>query len=512
MNLLPSGASAMIWRFQDDFVEGCTTLLTGTLRILDCQLYEKLFLVGVNLQTNEVTIVPNDTHLAQKVQDNLDDLKDKFVPYPDDSQHDNTAWKTQYAEHDRSVWKCRADINDALKQGLATDENFLLVSPCSEVNGHLVAVATTFSISAHNAYPGLGLAIYSDSGRWPSLHFGAIDAALERASQEMAKKDVGRDSDFPPELADDTVRVAARFFTRLHSWHGKRFSQLDINFRGTIEPFHVYNQLAAMTYERQVGSGGLLIADAGHSAVDVAIKLDLPIMTNQRRRLRKLLQLCKGGLSILTDSRYVWGVGSFVRDRYDESKCDVFNVNFTGSAKWEMCHLDKVLMQVEYGEPRVPHAFEIAEVERRILDRFPNHGSIRHATLPNLLEIVRWILDARCGTMLVISTMAETESERLAGKFGQVSTFEPTRESIVGAAAIDGAIMIDVMGMCHGIGLLLDGVAGSGEAPERGARYNSAVRYTNGDFNAHAGCHLAIVISDDGMIDILPANRFFKKP
>jgi hypothetical protein len=35
--------------------------------------------------------------------------------------------------------------------------------------------------------------------------------------------------------------------------------------------------------------------------------------------------------------------------------------------------------------------------------------------------------------------------------------------------SIDGAVMIDLDGTCHGIGLILDGVAGGNENSSRGA-------------------------------------------
>lgn len=59
--------------------------------------------------------------------------------------------------------------------------------------------------------------------------------------------------------------------------------------------------------------------------------------------------------------------------------------------------------------------------------------------------------------------------------------------------------MLDLNGTCHGIGLILDGEAGEGENPSRGARYNSLVRYTR----KRPDC-LGIVVSVDGMIDIVP--------
>lgn len=44
-------------------------------------------------------------------------------------------------------------------------------------------------------------------------------------------------------------------------------------------------------------------------------------------------------------------------------------------------------------------------------------------------------------------------------------------------ASIDGAILLDSTGICHSIGVILDGIATEKGRSDRGARYNSAVRY-----------------------------------
>jgi hypothetical protein len=43
---------ATIWRFEQKFVESCSTILDEALRLLACDLPHSLFLVGVHTQTN----------------------------------------------------------------------------------------------------------------------------------------------------------------------------------------------------------------------------------------------------------------------------------------------------------------------------------------------------------------------------------------------------------------------------------------------------------------------------
>ncbi|HDR7261536.1 TPA: tetratricopeptide repeat protein, partial [Bacillus paranthracis] len=75
---------------------------------------------------------------------------------------------------------------------------------------------------------------------------------------------------------------------------------------------------------------------------------------------------------------------------------------------------------------------------------------------------------------------------------------------------IDGALYMDINGYIHAIGVILDGYAEAGAGDSaRGARYNSAIRYKNGkDIN---GKCVIIVISEDGMIDIIPDSEIEKQ-
>lgn len=95
---------------------------------------------------------------------------------------------------------------------------------------------------------------------------------------------------------------------------------------------------------------------------------------------------------------------------------------------------------------------------------------------------------------------AEREAERLEK---QCLRIEPTRlsgEVLQMATEIDGAILLDTDGVCHAIGVILDGQASRFGTSARGARFNSAVRYVD---TAEEPC-IAVVISEDGAVDVIP--------
>lgn len=111
----------------------------------------------------------------------------------------------------------------------------------------------------------------------------------------------------------------------------------------------------------------------------------------------------------------------------------------------------------------------------------------------------------RHGTMIVISSEAAKEAERLEGQSTRIIPRPIDEKELTRlCSGIDGAILVDPTGICHAIGVILDGMAVEGGTRARGARYNSAVRYVA--FCKQKGHRvLAVVFSEDRTIDFIPS-------
>ncbi len=376
---------ATIWRFEEKFVQSCSAVLDETLKLLDCDLPHSLFLVGIQAQTNAVTIIPDNSAVtAYKLEERLDSVCKSYVSYPDDDTLPDPEWNEQFQRHGTSCWDCWRSIRDAVANLIVDTDLASAVSPCCEVNGYVVGLVATYSKMAYSRYPSLDMSVFAKQERWPSLLFGAIEAVLDKFADELRKRDAGGRYENNPPNAWDILRTAGAFFTRMHAWAGKRFSPLDIKIRGTLELFDACNVISALAYESRAGLAGMVIADVQHPAVNAAICLQTPILASSHKRVRKLLEMCKGELFLLSDSRYVWGIGRFDRAKYDESRYDVFEIRFVSHYHWEMWHLDKHLMTVKDGEPRLPRiAPDI--VRCSLTRRFPD---LADAAADRLTEIV----------------------------------------------------------------------------------------------------------------------------
>ena len=105
--------------------------------------------------------------------------------------------------------------------------------------------------------------------------------------------------------------------------------------------------------------------------------------------------------------------------------------------------------------------------------------------------------------MLVVHHDAATEAIRLEPQSLRIEPTQLDQPTLRALTNIDGAVLLSPDARCHAAGVILDGHAtGTGDAA-RGARYNSAVRYER---SASAAC-LLIIVSEDGMIDLLPNLR-----
>ena len=105
--------------------------------------------------------------------------------------------------------------------------------------------------------------------------------------------------------------------------------------------------------------------------------------------------------------------------------------------------------------------------------------------------------------MLIIAEDAAQETARLKRQGTAITPAPLSTALLQHATNIDGTILVDPSGVCHAIGVILDGEANDECTPVRGARYNSAVRYV---LNGKAK-RMAFVVSEDRTLDVIPILR-----
>lgn len=256
------------------------------------------------------------------------------------------------------------------------------------------------------------------------------------------------------------------------------------------------DQIAATPYEGSAARGNLLVAAKDHPNASVSVTFSRPVPLRQTRRVRKLLCLAQqDGEYLLTDGNAVHGLATLTGS-YDGASEDLFVVRFAGLLNWELAHAGQVLMTVRHGEPRLPKApISKAKVVGDLRRAFARDGTL---DADRVWSLVEHAVTAPHGTTLVFSAAASSEASRLAAQATPVQPFAMTPDRLDSLAAIDGAVLMDPAGVCHALGVILDGTATSSGDPGRGSRYNSALRYRQ----SQALPSYVVVVSEDRTVDL----------
>jgi DNA integrity scanning protein DisA with diadenylate cyclase activity len=270
------------------------------------------------------------------------------------------------------------------------------------------------------------------------------------------------------------------------------------NFEGLHIAYDAINAVSSMKYEGEETRGGLVISPIGHENVCVNIRFVKPVNIREYRKVAKLLRLTSKGTFLLSDSFRIYGIGSIIGN-YNSQSENLFVVEFIQHHSWRVLHNNSCLMVVKYGRPELPKsAISKEEFSKTYESLFKNTSPISRDKVFNLIQEC---FGQRHGTILAISSGAKTEVERLSNQGFQIEPFPINVGEISLFSNIDGAVMISPDGICHGLGIILDGKATASGDSSRGARYNSAVRYYESVKDVFPT--MLVVVSEDGMVNVI---------
>lgn len=265
---------------------------------------------------------------------------------------------------------------------------------------------------------------------------------------------------------------------------------------GLHQLFNYCNRISSIRYEGQEGIGEMIVTKRQHPNLDIILHLDEDIPMSDHRKVRKILQMSSRDTKLLSDSGFIFGLGK-IKGKYDAKSEDLFLIKFTKYLTWELLHDNNRMMQVEYGEPRLPKMkLDKTVFIKAVKEKFKG---IEAGLIDGLWSFVDNASKQKHGTMVVISSSAKEEAKRLENQCIKIKPTMLEPEIIQKVTAIDGAVLIEPNTRCHAIGVILDGLASKKGDSSRGSRYNSAIKYVE---SSKYPC-IAVVISQDGMIDIV---------
>jgi hypothetical protein len=321
-----------------------------------------------------------------------------------------------------------------------------------------------------------------------SLVQACINVLLDEARRCLSLPEPGRMiGDDGMRSPEEMIRRAASSFMRSPFIEGRLC---------TFDLFDAVNRLSQHRYEGSIGVGRLVLAAADDPNVDYVVRLARPVPLTEPRWARKLLQMASEQSALVAEYDTISGLGTV-----SDVSAPPFSVEFVGHHQWDLRRGEQVLMRCRFGEVRLPQ--ETIGKERFIDNMrrvFPGIGEPEVARFRIVLDLLAQL---RHGSSLVIATDADSEAQRLALQGTNIVPTPLTKELIERATSIDGTILADPKGVCHSIGVILDGQASEESTPSRGARFNSAIRYVTGA----SVPRMAFVISEDRTLDVIPLLR-----
>lgn len=490
-----------MWGYQDSYRISIQMLMRDVLAELGAEEDATALVVGVlspdSQNHNPVCIEPEDGKWLLSTFDGL--LESVEAAYKNHPMQ-NLVFSDGPSMRDKPEWMRQSSVCSEIAKALRFfDASHDVRSFCGQakrVGDYYVTPVIQVSNTIFSQFPPLAPNPNISGQRGyghRSLIEAAIFAVLHEATEILQRPDPGRSIHQSMRSAEEIVRIAAQDF--LHT------PGLSIERRYiSANLFDTFNLVSSLMYEGVEGIGHLILIDPENEAVDFHIQFADPVPFRESRWVRKVLQMSSSGFGIIADSQRIYGLGQ-LKDSHDPDMQDAFIISFLDHYHWELRCGQHVLLRSRYAVPALPQEpFDKSAFLANYARLFPQSSSENGLHLWHLLHgQIR--LDH--GSMIVVAEDAAIEAERLSKQGTKILPVQFSEELLRSVSGIDGTILLDPQGVCHAIGVILDGEANDECTPSRGSRFNSGVRYVCSATRRR----LAIVVSDDHTVDLIPPLR-----
>lgn len=269
--------------------------------------------------------------------------------------------------------------------------------------------------------------------------------------------------------------------------------------------FHMPSQeiltyLSALKYEG-ANNYSKMVFYVAENDIKLRIALDSPVQINinNARNIRKLME-------IATENFYLEIIGGEVKSIVQLLCVDqAWIIEFKNYLNWGVLFNGCYVVEYKNGEIKLPNLLDKHKHIRNVMyQHFEERKSKEQ--IDALCKTIEYASKQKHGTSIIISDDAEIEVKRLceAKRGFKIEKFNilDNKSLVEHITSIDGAVIIDSDGYCYGVGMIIDGEAVVQGDNSRGARYNSIYNYIV-QKHIQEKCYVAVIISEDGMIDII---------
>lgn len=485
-----------MWGYQQHFQDSLQFEAEQLFNNLDSKFEPRVFLIGVLIEKNDdrhpICLEPENCGYRVESFSTLKELAKELKEVDEESRIFHSHPVAQENHLQKINIKAYKDaIGKILKKEDLYGNFEKFISFPTYIKGFLVFAVLELRKETLNSYYTLSKDKFQNRLKISrSFIESTIDIFLKECT--IAFKDPDKAISAIERSSEELLRESAKQF--MYS-----ISQAGGNFEGLHGLYESCNAISSLKYEGEEGLGKLVIAPKEHINIRLTLELEEPIRVNNFRKVRKFLELSNSDSLIISDSAVIYGLGEII-GKYNPKSESLFVINFTNHYKYEILHDNNQILNVEYRLPYLPKD----KIDReKFYDDFSRiFKLITKKQINELWDLTLQATEQKHGTMLVISENAIAEAKRLGKQSFALKPLKLTPKIINQITSIDGSVMMDIDSTCHAIGVILDGLATEKGDSSRGARYNSAIRYYE-NFATEFSMAI-IIISEDGMIDIIP--------
>ena len=490
-----------MWRWQSTFRNAITQLLRNIFELMELPILSRILIIGIPVASHDLTKIcfhPESCGFA------AEEFKQVFALAQQNFDSDPEQFFFMGATHQIQAHKASL-YPKALRQAVELllknyDAKRKQVSFCSfpiQKNDHWVMMVIQLNQQDFSSQYQLSKATHEiNPMRQLRIERCFLEAliyqVLKEGEAELRSTSEGNISSLGN--AERIIEDAASSLLKSIEVHINQWNKVDL--------LDFANAIAAERYEGAASEGRLVICQTDHPDISAKIKLKTPIKIYDYRGIRKLLEVSSNRMALLCDVETVWGLG-LPLDTYQPTLENLFEIRFAEHHTWELVHAENIMLRVKYRQARLPRArFDRKLFVKHIFQLF----QVNESTAKILIRAVEAAVKQRHGTMLVITPNAEEETKRLGAQCTVIDPVIASKDIISHLSSVDGAILISPEGIIYSFGVILDGKASKNGNPARGARYNSAIRYIDGERSRNINC-LALIVSEDGYVDLYPNLR-----
>lgn len=481
----------IIWEKQDIFRSLAQTFAKKIFDKLDKNLNPSVFLIGILDEEKDKWEIksfnPLNDNYPNKIFKNIKEITKK-IENLDERNYGYGFSRDWYIGIDVDYIYIKEAILNIISKNDAEYGVRTFCSLPTLINNYLVFVILQVDLTAYNSHYMLRKKIKDNILMSRSLIESTINEYLSLCITVLKEFNPIKNITIFNRNPSDIIRSGGRDFMDTPI--------VEVNIEG-YDLFEACSVISSLMYEGSPATGKIVISKADHQNIEQLLLFKTPINFHDYRAVRKILEMSSNENCLLSDSYEIYGLGK-LDNKYDENKEDLFIINFPDQFKWELIHADKLLMNVNYGNPRLPKG----KIDKKKF--LEDICRIFHDVTPEdvelLWKLIMEVIKQEKGTIIVISENAKTEAQRLKNQGSLIKPCLLDPKLIKMVTSIDGAILISQKGICYSIGVILDGLATDEANSTRGARYNSAIRYQK---SSKCPC-LLVIVSDDGLVDIVP--------